>query len=201
MADRKLKLGGIMEQHARNMSAPGIILPKVKDNMLKHYGWDVGRDPTVIHAIVRYFEFVKESGDCLVWSGSTDEKGYGMFWLDGKSNRAHRVMYFFLFGDWPEDKLLHSCDNPPCVAPWHLSPGTHADNMTDMKNKGRGRTSPGREGEGNPAAKLTEDDVRNIRARYSSGTGVVQQDLATEYGISRSHVSLIVNRRLWGHVE
>ena len=38
-----------MEQHARNMSAPGIILPKVKDNMLKHYGWDAGRDPTVIH--------------------------------------------------------------------------------------------------------------------------------------------------------
>ena len=38
-----------MEQHARNMSAPGIILPKVKDHMLKQYGYDADRDPTVIH--------------------------------------------------------------------------------------------------------------------------------------------------------
>ena len=46
---RSLKLSGVMEQHARNMSAPGIILPKVKDHMLKQYGYDADRDPTVIH--------------------------------------------------------------------------------------------------------------------------------------------------------
>ncbi len=38
-----------MAQHARNKSAPGIILPRVKDHMLKTYGWDADRDPTVIH--------------------------------------------------------------------------------------------------------------------------------------------------------
>ena len=46
---RNLKLSGVMEQHARNMSAPGIILPKVKDHMLKQYGYDADRDPTVVH--------------------------------------------------------------------------------------------------------------------------------------------------------
>jgi hypothetical protein len=46
---RSLKLSGVMAQHAKNKSAPGIILPRVKDHMLKQYGWDADRDPTVIH--------------------------------------------------------------------------------------------------------------------------------------------------------
>ena len=45
----KLKLTGIMAEHAKNKAAPGIILPKVKDHMLKAFGWDADRDPTVIH--------------------------------------------------------------------------------------------------------------------------------------------------------
>lgn len=46
---RSLTLTGAMAQHARNKSAPGLILPRVKDHMLKNYGWDANRDPTVIH--------------------------------------------------------------------------------------------------------------------------------------------------------
>jgi len=42
-------LTGAMKEHARNKSAPGLILPRVKDHMLKAYGWDAGRDPTVVH--------------------------------------------------------------------------------------------------------------------------------------------------------
>jgi hypothetical protein len=46
---RTLRLSGILDQHARNVSAPGLILPRVKDYMLKTFGWDASRDPTVIH--------------------------------------------------------------------------------------------------------------------------------------------------------
>jgi hypothetical protein len=46
---RSLKLSGVMAQHAKNKSAPGLIIPKVKDHMLKAYGWDADRDPTVVH--------------------------------------------------------------------------------------------------------------------------------------------------------
>lgn len=46
---RSLTLTGAMKQHAQNKSAPGLILPKVKDTMLKAYGWDADRDPTVVH--------------------------------------------------------------------------------------------------------------------------------------------------------
>ncbi len=46
---RSLTLTGAMQQHAKNKAAPGLILPKVKDTMLKAYGWDADRDPTVVH--------------------------------------------------------------------------------------------------------------------------------------------------------
>lgn len=46
---RSLTLNGAMKEHAKNKSAPGLILPKVKDTMLKAYGWDADRDPTVVH--------------------------------------------------------------------------------------------------------------------------------------------------------
>ena len=45
----RLKLSGVMAEHARNKAAPGIILPRVKDHMLKTFGPDDWRDPTVVH--------------------------------------------------------------------------------------------------------------------------------------------------------
>jgi hypothetical protein len=33
--------------------------------------------------------------------------------------------------------VLHDCDNPPCFRLDHLRLGTHAENMADMRAKGR----------------------------------------------------------------
>jgi hypothetical protein len=68
------------------------------------------------------------------------------------------------------------------------------------------RTKPGslpvHEGKLNPSAKLTEADVLEIRASYRGpGLGPRQSDLAATYGVDRSLVSLIVNRRLWPKLE
>lgn len=35
--------------------------------------------------------------------------------------------------------VMHTCDNPRCVNVQHLVPGTQAQNLADMRNKGRSR--------------------------------------------------------------
>lgn len=45
-------------------------------------------------------------------------------------------MYSELVGD-PGPVLRHRCDNPPCINPAHLEPGTQADNVRDMAERGR----------------------------------------------------------------
>lgn len=49
------------------------------------------------------------------------------------------------------------------------------------------------------ATKLTEEDVRDIRRRYSEGEP--QAALADEYGVTRPRITNIINRRSWRHVE
>jgi hypothetical protein len=52
----------------------------------------------------------------------------------------------------------------------------------------------------NGRAKITEDDVRNIRLEYAQG-GVRQVDLASKYGLAQAVVSMIIRRATWKHVE
>jgi hypothetical protein len=57
-------------------------------------------------------------------------------------------------------------------------------------------------GESNGQAKLTEDDVRAIRARYiyySRDHGTYA--MARDYGVTNQTILKIVARKLWGHVK
>lgn len=49
------------------------------------------------------------------------------------------------------------------------------------------------------SAKLTEQDVLDIRARYAAG-GIRMQDLADEYGVTKKTISVIVSRKKWTHI-
>ena len=79
-----------------------------------------------------------EGSDCLWWTGNKKETGYGKVRMDGKTWRAHRACYVICHGNIPNGlHILHSCDNPSCVNPDHLSAGTHQENMRQMQIKGR----------------------------------------------------------------
>lgn len=67
--------------------------------------------------------------------------------------------------------------------------------MTEQQAAGRRY----QRGSDRPAAKLTDDQIVEIREAYAHGAK--QVDLADEYGITQGLVSLIVNGKRWRHVE
>jgi hypothetical protein len=112
---------------------------------------------------------------------------------------AHRVAYTLCYGPIPNGlQVCHRCDNPPCCNPYHLFLGTIADNMADKKRKGRARAG-WISGERHWASKLTEDDVRAIRAALTDGT-VTMVTLAAQYGVSAPTIFSIKHRRHWRHI-
>ena len=138
---------------------------------------------------------------CWLWLGSVDGFGYGMLARPigcngSKMLRAHRVSYELFKGPIPVGKLvLHTCDNPTCVAPSHLFLGTIQDNMDDRERKGRGVRPIGSK-HGN--AKLTEESVTEMRRLYSCG--VPKCDIAFEFGVSSATAGRVVERKSWTHV-
>jgi hypothetical protein len=153
---------------------------------------------------------------CIEWAKSRYRNGYGAASIgNGRMGYAHRVAWEQANGPIPAGMLvLHRCDNRPCVNVEHLFLGTQQDNMDDMWSKGRGATGERHgththprpvharrprvevgfeHGEAHHAAKLTDAEVTELRARVANGES--QTALAREYGMSQPGVSLIVNRK------
>lgn len=158
--------------------------------------------PKKTPAALRFWKSVeKTDSGCWLWTGTTTVDGYGHFSVGSRSDgsrrmvRAHRVAWRLAHGKIPDGYLvLHKCDRPACVNPAHLFLGTHIENMADMRKKGRSLN-----GRRNPNAKLTEDQVREIRHRYMSG-GTTQKKLAAAYGVNQSMISKIVRGDNWKKV-
>ncbi len=88
----------------------------------------------------RFFRYVMIDvpAKCWNWLGCKSPQGYGKTSVAGRAARAHRVSYELHKGPIPEGMMvLHSCDNPSCVNPSHLSVGTAADNAADTVARGR----------------------------------------------------------------
>ena len=112
---------------------------------------------------------------------------------------AHRVSWGIHNGPIPPGvKVLHTCDNPPCVNPAHLFLGTQADNIKDCLDKGRANYGT-LSGSDNGNAKLTETEVLAIREKYASGK-IFQRELAKEYGVTQTHISYLVREKNWRYL-
>lgn len=114
---------------------------------------------------------------CFIWQGAF-VKGYPETWHNGRPAYAHRVAYEAAHGPLGELTVHHLCGQPDCVNPAHLQALSREDHN-------------GGEGHG----KLCRDDAEAIRARVADGE--TQKAIATEYGVSRALVSLIVRGQRW----
>jgi hypothetical protein len=122
----------------------------------------------------------------------------------GKMRKAYRVAYEVFVGPIPRGKFVrHTCDNPACINPAHLLPGTHADNMRDMAERGRAAKGTnnhfGRvkyQGADSARSRLTAKQVREIRA-----ASLPLAEIAAKHGVSVGCVSHVRARRSWRHVK
>lgn len=102
---------------------------------MAHYKYDT---PT-IKSVDRFNSYyTKKDSGCWEWNLYKDRNGYGQFSIivDNKKHvdRAHRVSWIIANQkDWPGDKPVarHLCNNPSCVNPDHIEPGTVKENAQD----------------------------------------------------------------------
>ena len=136
-----------------------------------------------------------DSPGCWLWLRATNAKGYGMTLVDGRQFYAHRVAYEAWRGPIPNGKcLLHRCDTPTCVNPFHMTIGSRRENVADRVAKRRSR---GPRGSAHGRSKLTEDGVRYIRL---NPRGLDICTLALAFGVSEPTVVRARDRKTWSHI-
>lgn len=136
---------------------------------------------------------IKDKVSCWEWTSTLKPVGYGSICIHGKTTFSHRKVQELMHGKIPNNlHVLHKCDNRKCCRPSHLFLGNHQDNMDDMIRKGRNH-----KGENHFFAKLTEQDVRDIRILY--GTYSVK-DIAKMYNVDRKTISSIGLYKSWRSV-
>lgn len=132
---------------------------------------------------------------CWNWTGGKDRFGYGLIYYKGKRTviPTHRLSFIIHNGEIPEGFfVLHACDNPACVNPAHLYPGTQLQNMREKAERKRWNWN-------GKAIKLNADQVRAIRLEYDSGN-VTLKELGIKYKVTGQSISNIVRRKRWKNV-
>jgi len=140
---------------------------------------------------------IKGPYDCWLYKGTINkESGYGVFYLNNKGIRAHRLAYELMKGFLDEEMLsCHTCDNPPCCNPNHLFEGTNLDNNRDMIIKGRQKYPCGVE---KKISKLTEQQVIEI---YNLKGKLSQSKIGEIYDIKQATVFDIHKGNTWKHLQ
>ena len=116
------------------------------------------------------------------------------FSYQGRVMRSHRVSWTLEHGEIPAGMcLLHRCGNRQCVRPDHLFLATMKEVSQRMVEKGR--ATKANRGSGNGMAKLTEEQVYEIREVSKYGD---LKRLGEKFGVSKSSMHEIRTRRTWG---
>lgn len=156
---------------------------------------------------VHYYEGL---GVCWIWRGKKSPKGFGLTSVKSLVFHVHRLSYYLHVGDIPEGmNVLHSCDNPECSNPDHLFLGTNVESAKIKVSKGRatnalhwlGRVidrSNYKRGSGMYNASFTDDQVIDMRIRYSNG--ISTEHIAASYGVHVGTVARALSGATYGYL-
>lgn len=139
-----------------------------------------------------FLSMPEPNSGCQLWLGKLAGNGYPQMNVDGKTRGAHRVALERKLGRplMPHEWACHKCDVIICINEDHLFPGTHLENMADMRLKGRGPR-----GERGSKAKLTASQVLAILSDSRRNPVI-----AAEFGVSPRTVSDIRLGKRWAHL-
>lgn len=181
---------------------------KIRGWCLRHYTrWHRYGDPLLMkrqdpmEPRAYYYENLKiKQDECKIWPYSKDVNGYPLLQIAGIRYRVHRLACAEENGPCPEPtwEAAHGkdrrCESVACWNGAHLEWQPHSKNMETLDRDGTRVV-----GEKVKRAKLTADNVREIRRRRASGES--RKDLAIEFNVHPEHITLIVRRGSWKHVK
>lgn len=152
--------------------------------------------------------YLPELGNCWLWIGAKTGTHYGAFTINGEQFSAHRISCSMGTGIKPGQFVLHSCDVPECVNPYHLRGGSVRENALDALSRNRlcsgdrqwTRVHPERlkRGESHHFSKLVEHQVLEIRRLRT--LGATTNELRLKFNVCRNLILMIVNRSIWTHI-
>lgn len=136
-------------------------------------------------------ENLPDTDDCIDHGQKGSVDGYG----HSQRELLHRRVFRKIHGYLPE-VVMHTCDNPRCVNPKHLVPGTWNLNNKDRAAKGRSAKIR------IDLRKLNLEQAEEIRKRYVPRNGTGPYDkingvaaIAREYSVDVNVIYNIVKRR------
>lgn len=154
----------------------------------KHPGYGVSTAGVIIRIRTRH-----------VIKPSLNRDGYPQVCLDNYTNRVHRhVAETYLPNPEHKKQVNHIDGNKLNTDVSNLEWCTHIENMehavrTKLFVSDRNKASS--RGEKNNSAKITENDVIQIRT-----SGLTTRELSAIYGISQHSINNILSRRTWDHI-
>jgi hypothetical protein len=137
---------------------------------------------------------------CWIWQGRHNPAGYPVLHVDVEAGEEdfqpettitispNRLAARFYGIYLPHGRRARMrCGNRRCINPTHVGPECDTPAPKQARGERHGR------------ARLTDEEVRAIRARVAAGAK--QARLAEEYELTRSSISQIVSRKLWSHLD
>lgn len=184
--DKPVHAHGVCSRHAYHVVAHG-------DPLSGRFGSSPGEPLQWIEDHSNY-----QGDDCLKWPFEVNKRtGYGNVKHNGQKRIASRVMCEAAHGEPPSPDMdaAHSCGNGhlACMNQNHLSWKTRVGNVADAIAHGTWN-----HGEKVPQSKLTEADVREIRALAPT---TYQRVLAERFGVHQGQISRIIRRLEWAWLD